>query len=79
MKLSGQAALFRLSRAGREALKDLVPESGSFEAFVVQEDEHGLWIHMPEEQAGHGPQAGPVMLLKWDYLATVTLLYVSTS
>ncbi len=78
MKLSGQAALFRLSRAGREALKDLVSESGTFEARVDEEDERGLWINMPEEQVKQGQQAGPVMLLKWDYIATITLLYPST-
>ena len=77
MKLSGQVALFRLSRTGRDALQGLVPESGTFESHVVEEDDHGLWVYLPEEQA-LPTQLGPLMLLKWEYIATVTLLYPSS-
>jgi hypothetical protein len=77
MKLAGQVALFRLSRAGREDLDGLVPENGTFESHVFEEDEHGLWVYLPEEQADM-KRVGPLMLLKWEYIATLTLLY-STS
>ena len=79
MKLSGQVVLFRLTAVGRQALGEQVSESGTFEARVDEEDEHGLWINMPEEQYHAVQQAGPVMLLKWDFVATVTLLYPSSS
>jgi hypothetical protein len=74
VNLIGKQVLFRLSLQGREELKGLVSESGSFPALVMDQDELGFWVLLPEE----GPRAAwpvPVMLLKWHHFSTATLDY----
>ena len=80
MRLAGEFVVFHLSTEGLEALKGLVPESGSVPAFVFDEHELGVWIWMSAEKAR--PQTNedsaaqelvPVILLKREYFSTATL------
>lgn len=73
MNLAGQRVLFRLSEAGRDALRGLVPESGSFERFVVDENSLGVWILVLEEPKVTDEEADRVMLVKWEHFSTATL------
>ena len=74
MTLADKAVFFRLSPEGQEALEGLVPESGSFEALVVSQDEQGVWISMVERETVEFGQPIPVMLLKWQYFLTAALI-----
>jgi hypothetical protein len=71
--LNGQIVEFHLSPNGRRALRGLIPAQGPYQAFVVATDDLGPLVHRPV--AGSGGEAGadiPVMLLRWDYIATMT-------
>lgn len=75
MKLTGQRAMFRLSFEGRQALGQIAPESGTFESFIVDEDERGVWIELPDQPETELGKPRLVMLLKWEHFATATLSY----
>ena len=40
---------------------------------VVEEDEHGVWVFVGDRQTGESDSLIPVMLLKWQHIATVSL------
>ena len=44
MRLAGESVRFYLSPEGQQALRSLFPEGGPFRAYVVDEDELGVWI-----------------------------------
>ena len=68
MILAGKSVAFQLSLEGEEALNAVFAGRGSFTAYVVAQDDVGVWIT-------HGAQASsgatPVLLLKWQYIKTV--------
>jgi len=73
---SGRIAEFYLSAEGRKVLRGLVPARGPFEALVIATDELGPLVRV----AAHGPgteadEGVPVMLLRWDYIGTMTFTY----
>ncbi len=70
MDISSKPVLFRLSSEGRQALKGLVPGKGSFQALVLETDRVGAWVVMHSKVQRQLNQSFPVMLLKWDYVAT---------
>ncbi len=70
MDLSSKPVLFHLSSEGRKALKGLVPPKGSFPALVLGLDEVGAWILVGGKNNVGANEKVPVMLLKWDYIAT---------
>ena len=71
MGLAGTLAIFHLSSEGERALSVWVGEHSSFTALMVSSDAIGAWIVAPV--AGqHSGAAEPVMLVKWDYVVTVT-------
>jgi len=72
MNLGQQPVQFHLSPEGRRALRGLVPNSGSFQAVVVGQEDLGLLIWRPLGRLRRLPQRVPVMLLRWDYIATMT-------
>jgi hypothetical protein len=52
MDLTGRLVHFWLSPSGREALEDVIAGGPDFEALVVEEDDVGLWIWMPDPEHG---------------------------
>ena len=52
MGLSGRFVHFWFSPSGREALKEAISGGPDFEALVVEENELGLWIWMPDAEQG---------------------------
>jgi hypothetical protein len=71
MVLTGRLVHFWLSPSGRDALGEVIPGGADFEALVVEEDEIGLWIWIPD--AEHDSRE--VTLLKWEYFAAARLDY----
>ena len=71
MDLTGRLVHFWLSPSGREALEDVIAGGPDFEALVVEEDDVGLWIWMPDPE--HGSRE--VTLLKWEYFGAARLEY----
>ena len=74
MKLEEQLVFFRLTPEGARALKDRVPEGGSFPAHVVAEKGYGVWVVSPEQPADRAARSDEVLLLKWPHIATATLM-----
>ena len=70
MALSGTPAVFYLSLQGEQALAGWFGGRSSFSALMVDSDAVGAWILVTEIQ--NEGKAEPVMLLKWDYVATMT-------
>ena len=73
MMLVGRSVLFRVSLEGERSLGGLFSGRGSFPAYVLGQDDVGVWITVETPSPG---QAIPVVLLKWEYLATVTFDFV---
>ena len=80
MRLAGEYVAFHLSAEGQEALRGFFPESGPVRAYVVDEDELGVWICMSAEEVSPQTKGGgaaqevvPVILLKRQYFSTATL------
>jgi hypothetical protein len=71
MVLTGRLVHFWLSPSGREALVEVIPEGSDFEALVVEEDDIGLWVWIPDA----GQESREVTLLKWEYFAAARLDY----
>ena len=71
MDISDKPVLFHLSPEGRRALSRLVSKKASFPALVLGIDGIGAWILMADKRPAQSGEAVPVMLLKWDYVATV--------
>ncbi len=76
MILSERVCLIRLTANGKRALDDIVTvtEKGSFEAWVKEQDDRGIWVSPIKEEEPAGRRAGLILLVKWDYLATVEIL-----
>ncbi|HTG58084.1 MAG TPA: hypothetical protein VMG63_01550 [Terriglobia bacterium] len=72
MALSGTPAVFYLSSEGEQALEVRLGKQSSFTALMTSYDDVGAWIAVPRGAGQSEKQAEPVMLLKWDYVATVT-------
>lgn len=74
--LTDRTVRFYLSAEGRKALRGLVPAQGSFQAFVRATGELGPLIYRsagrPNKEV---EQVVPVMLIRWDYIATLTFDY----
>ncbi|PYX27560.1 MAG: hypothetical protein DMG77_18620 [Acidobacteria bacterium] len=71
MGLSGRLVHFWFSPSGREALKEAISGGSDFEALVVEENELGLWIWMPDAEQ----DSREVTLLKLEYFAAASLEY----
>jgi len=73
MMLTERVCLVRLTSIGVRALEGVVAvtEKGSFEAWVKEQDERGVWLN-PIGMEESGERRGKLILLvKWDYLATI--------
>jgi len=70
MNLAGRLVRFRLLPAGREALHDLTKGAEDLEAVVLDENQLGAWISVPELES-----ATEVVLLKWEHFSTAFLEY----
>jgi len=51
MNLTGRIVRFRLAAGGREALHDIVKGPEDLQAFVVDENQLGAWISVPEMES----------------------------
>jgi len=73
MDLSSRTVRFHLSAEGRKALRGLVPVQGSFQAFVLATGELGPLVYRSAGRARKQPEKViPAMLIRWDYIATMT-------
>ena len=73
MDLTGRTVRFHLSAEGRKALRGLVPVQGSFQAFVLTTGELGPLVYRSAGRRKKGvEQEVPAMLIRWDYIATMT-------
>jgi hypothetical protein len=72
MRLVETACLIRLTSVGKRVLGDVVSttEKGSFEAFVEDEDQRGIWL----SPRGQEESRGRTLLVKWEYIATVEVI-----
>jgi hypothetical protein len=69
---TGSFVLFRLTAKGR-ALFESGPESSDLlAAFVVEEDDHGVWVSMDDEP-------DRLRLVKWSQFATAEIDYRPTA
>jgi len=71
MDLTGRFVHFWLSPSGIEALREVISGGPDFEALVVEENYHGLWIWIPDAEQG----SREVTLLKSEYFAAASLEY----
>ncbi len=74
--LSDRVVRFYLSLEGRTALRGIVPVRGSFQALVLETSDLGPLVSRsagrPKKEV---EQVVPAMLLRWDYIATMTFDY----
>jgi len=75
--VSGKVVLFRLTHEGQSALQGLVPDGGAFRTLVFDTDTVGTWILMDWVMEGGVEERVPIMVLKWDYVATAEFEYRS--
>ena len=75
MNLLDRTLRFHLSTEGRKALRGLVPATGSFQARVVSQEELGLLVNRRSTKVKRLSESVPVMLLRWDNIATMTFDY----
>ena len=74
--VNSRVVRFYLSAKGRTALRGLIPARGSFQAQVVDTVDLGPLVYVPAVRHGHASEAPiPVMLLRWDYIASMTFDY----
>jgi hypothetical protein len=64
-------AVFYLSSVGERALGMWTGKRSSFPALMKSYDTVGAWIQPPWESDERPDSAEPVMLVKWEYVATV--------
>ncbi|HEV2379945.1 MAG TPA: hypothetical protein VG206_09150 [Terriglobia bacterium] len=69
MALSETPAVFYLTTQGEQALGGWFGKRSAFPVLMMSSDSVGAWILLTESEPG---EAKPVMLLKWEYVATVT-------
>jgi hypothetical protein len=70
MDLYGAVSL-RLTAEGAEMLREALPSVGPFEAFVMDSDATGLWILVGDASGEEDSLRFPVLLVKWEYIATL--------
>jgi len=75
MPLAGTPAIFFLSPEGEQALSRWFGKRTSFPALMVSTDATGAWIRPPAGPVEGADTLEPLMLLKWDYVETVTFEY----
>lgn len=73
MDIAGQRALFHLSPSGRQALRNLIPKRTSFPALVVGADQVGAWVILGQVWKNNSRESVPMVLVKWDYIATALI------
>jgi hypothetical protein len=71
MDLSGKVVSLRLTAEGAGTLREALPGAGPFEALVMDSDATGVWILVGDESGEGGSLRFPVLLVKWDYVATL--------
>jgi hypothetical protein len=72
MNLRDKLVWLRLSEEGRRALAGLVPEKPILELYVLDNDDVGVWSVLGPTAGGEYQPAVPVMLLKWDYISSIS-------
>lgn len=75
MDVSGKVVLFRLTDEGQNALRGLVPSGDSIRTLVLGTDSVGVWILMDWVMRQGKEEKVPMMVLKWDYIATAEFEY----
>ena len=55
---------------GQEALKEIVPDREFLDGFVVSENQHGVWLSLPEFRP-----VTEAILLKWEHFSTAVVDY----
>ncbi len=75
MDILGQRVLFHLTPEGRKALEGIVSRKRSFPALVVDMASFGPVVRMPSAGRSRMGEAFPVMMLRWDYIATMSFEY----
>lgn len=79
MRLAGEFVVFHLSPEGRQALGTVFPDRESIPAFVIDEDQYGVWIWKwadEIEKLAQGSrsdvQSISVVLLRKEYFSTIS-------
>ena len=75
MTLAGLVGFFRLSPLGQTIFRDAGLKDVWFEALVVEEGDRGLLVKLLDEPEPAMRQAYMVLLVKWEYIATVRFRY----
>jgi hypothetical protein len=75
MDVSGQLVRFHLSAECRRALRGLLPAKRSFTGYVLDTNDLGLLVSPALEGPAHSAVESAVLLLKWDYVVTITFDY----
>ena len=70
MDISRKPVLFHLTASGQTAIGRMMPEKGSFQALVLGTDAVGAWVLFPGVKGVAAGEPTPVMLVKWEYIAT---------
>jgi hypothetical protein len=73
MNLRKRDIWVHLSDEGRSALFYVKLPKEPVPLHVVEQDERGIWALVGSEQTGESESLIPVMLLKWQHIATVSL------
>ena len=73
MNLGRRDVRVRLSKDGRAALVGVQLPVEPIPFRVEKEDQHGIWVHVGSVQTGESESEIPVMLLKWEHIATISL------
>ncbi len=75
MRMEGKIGFFRLSPLGEQVLKEEPLRRPSFEALIVDEGEKGVVVRPQEEIEPSGQPGGLVLFLKWEYIASVWVIW----
>ncbi len=75
MELAGRTVKFWLSPAGKAEMAGMISKQDVLEAFVVDEDQQGVWIWLSSE--GDSPDEKPpvIGLLRWEHFWTASTEY----
>jgi hypothetical protein len=69
MSLEGKTVRFRLAESGRAALSGIALEAEFVDGLVVDENQIGLWIYLPEFEGSM------TALLRWEHFTTALVDY----
>jgi hypothetical protein len=75
MRIAGKVGFFRLSPVGEQVLKEEPLRRPAFEALVVDEGEKGIVVRLQEEIEPSDQPGGLVLFLKWEYIASVWIIW----